>query len=180
MQRLCTVLNVFCCIELHDTSFCCTVPGVFHGIVLLFMDSTVVCIYYTPCMHVLPMSDRVRSKESSIYFNFLGTAAALSVMFHEIPHEISDFSILVESGLRYCTMYTHTYIHVHTYRLLSAYCVPVVFSVRAYVRYHLMLFVLLLRCTALFSMDHHLQLHRPICRHSRSILTNDILIFCVL
>ena len=29
----------------------------------------------------------------------LGTAALLSVLFHEIPHELSDFTILVESGL---------------------------------------------------------------------------------
>jgi zinc transporter ZupT len=29
----------------------------------------------------------------------LGTAALLSVLFHEIPHELSDFAILVESGL---------------------------------------------------------------------------------
>ena len=29
----------------------------------------------------------------------LGTAALLSVLFHEIPHELSDFTILVESGM---------------------------------------------------------------------------------
>ena len=30
----------------------------------------------------------------------MGIAAMLSVLFHEIPHELSDFTILIESGMR--------------------------------------------------------------------------------